>query len=221
MRMYIASVSGMDDLPPAASSAERSPAERIRDAALASFAAKGIGATSVRHVAEAAAVSVGLVQHHYGTKAQLRSAVDNQVLVVVAQATLSSPLPAPPEDPLAELGRRVVSIMRDEPDVVRYVGRLLVEGDDFANAIFDSLVSIASTIWDQFGELGLVPDDQDRTWAELLCIVLIVGSAILREPVERHLPEPFTTPSQLDRWDRAMYALLRNGLFREDADFSE
>ena len=47
---------------------ERSSVERIRNAALKSFATYGTSATSLRTVAAAAGVSVGLVQHHFATR---------------------------------------------------------------------------------------------------------------------------------------------------------
>jgi TetR/AcrR family transcriptional regulator, regulator of cefoperazone and chloramphenicol sensitivity len=211
----------MDDLSLSAylpKPAERSTAERIRDAALESFATRGIAETSMRQVAEHAGVSVGFVQRSYGTKAALRAAVDQHVLSVIAQAVVSSPLPGAPADPLEELGHRVVSIVRDHPDVVGYVGRALLEGDDLAFMVFDNLVALSSATWDQFEQQGLLRNDLDRTWAALHSVVLMVGTAFLRAPIERHLPEPFTTPSQLSRWDRAMYVLLRSGMFEHDAD---
>lgn len=53
--------------------------EKIRDAALAEFAGRGIEATSLREVATRAGVSVGLIQHHFGTKADLVDAVNRHV----------------------------------------------------------------------------------------------------------------------------------------------
>src|SRR5262252_4469110 len=55
-------------------------AARIRDAALEAFSARGVAGTSIRDVAKAAAVSPGLVQHHFRSKAGLRRAVDDFVV---------------------------------------------------------------------------------------------------------------------------------------------
>ncbi len=65
---------------------EPTPKERIRDAAPRSFAAHGVAATPLRVVAETAEVSIGLVQHHFHTKAALTAAVDQYVLQVVGEA---------------------------------------------------------------------------------------------------------------------------------------
>jgi AcrR family transcriptional regulator len=107
-----------------ASAEERSRIERIRTAALRSFATHGSSATSLRTVAEAAGVSVGLVQHHFANKAGLIKAVDDHVMTVVV-ATISQPIAPPPADSIAEMGGRVTRIMAEHPDVVDYVGRAL------------------------------------------------------------------------------------------------
>lgn len=192
--------------------------DRIRDAALRCFAAGGVAGTSLRAVAEAADVSIGLVQHHFGTKARLVSAVEDHVLRVIGKAVASAPLPAPPEDSLAELGHRVTSIMTEHPEVVDYVARVMVDGDAVASVIFDGLVAVSAAQWDQFADHDLLPPDLDRTWAVLHPLILVIGTVILRTHIARHLPEPLTTPTQLRRWDDAVAALLRRGLFRHSTD---
>src|SRR6478735_3030793 len=99
---------------------ERSSVERIRNAALKSFATDGTSTTSLRTVAAAAGVSVGLVQHHFGTKAGLIKAVDDHVLGVVI-AAMAPPLPEL-GDSVAEMGSRVTRLIADHPDTADYVG---------------------------------------------------------------------------------------------------
>ncbi|MFC5752183.1 TetR/AcrR family transcriptional regulator [Actinomadura rugatobispora] len=198
--------------------AEPSTVDRIRDAALRCFATRGVSGTSLRAVAEAADVSIGLVQHHFGTKARLVSAVEDHVLRVVGEAVASTPLPAPPEDSLAELGHRVTSIMTDHPEVVGYVGRAMVDGDAIASVIFDGLVTVSAAQWDQLADHGLLSPGTDRTWAVLNPLILVIGTVILRAQIDRHLPEPLATGDQLRRWDDSVAALLRRGLLRHDPD---
>ncbi|MFD0690642.1 TetR/AcrR family transcriptional regulator [Actinomadura fibrosa] len=193
---------------------EPSTADRIRDAALCCFAAHGASGTSLRAIAETAEVSIGLVQHHFGTKARLRAAVDEHVLRVVGDAVASAPLPAPPRDALAELGHRVTSIMTGHPEVVGYLVRAMIEGEAVGSAVFDGLVAISAGQWDRLADHGLLASDVDRTWAVLHPLVLVLGTAILRPHLDRHLPEPLTDPAQLRRWDDAVAALLSRGLLR-------
>jgi TetR/AcrR family transcriptional regulator, regulator of cefoperazone and chloramphenicol sensitivity len=191
--------------------AEPSSAERIRDAALKCFAAQGIAATSLRTVAEAAGTSIGLVQHYYGTKAALIAAVDEYVLQVIGDAVESGPLPAAPADPLTEMGRRVTTLFAENSDVVGYLGHALVEGDSIGSQIFDGLVGISTAQGEQLTERGHARPDLDPIWSAINPLVLRLGAIILRKHIERHIPEPFTTPTQLRRWDDAVTALIREG----------
>ncbi|MEV0685666.1 TetR/AcrR family transcriptional regulator [Nocardia sp. NPDC050378] len=192
-----------------------SATDRIRVAALTCFAAEGVRATSLRSVAEKAGVSIGLVQHHFGTKAGLVAAVDEYVLRVVATAVASRPLPPPPEDPLGELGHRVASIMTEHPEVVDYIAHAFAGGDTIGTTVFDGLVSISTTQWNRFDEQGLLRPDVDRTWAALHPLILVIGTAVLRKQIDRHLPAPLTSPAQLHRWDDAIAQLLQGGLFAD------
>src|ERR1700751_2258704 len=117
---------------------ERSSTERIRTAALKSFATYGNSATSLRTVAAAAGVSVGLVQHHFANKAGLIKAVDDHVLALVIGAT-APPLAEPPADSIAEMGSRVTRMVAEQPDIVDYLGRALIDGSP--------LESRPSTLW--------------------------------------------------------------------------
>ncbi len=53
-------------------------------------------------------------------------------------------------------------------------------------------------------------------WGVLNPLLLRFGAIILRGHIERHLPEPLTSPTQLRRWDAAVSALLRHGQLKTD-----
>jgi len=185
--------------------------DRIRDAALRSFAANGIAATSLRMVAEGAGVSIGLVQHYFHTKAALIATVDDYALRVIGDSLGSAPLPAPPADPLVEMGRRLTTLFAEHADVVDYMGRALVEGEAIGSVVFDGLFSISAAQGDQLREQHQTRPDLDPVWATLNPLILRVGALILRTHIERHIPEPFLTPTQLRRWDAAVTDLIREG----------
>ena len=192
---------------------QRSSVDRIRDAALKCFAARGASATSLRSVAAEAGVSLGLVQHHFATKANLIKAVDDHVLGVMA-AALAQPIPEPPADSITDVGNRVTSLIAAESDVVAYVGRALTDGSPLGSQVFDSLAAIGTERWRARQELGLTRPDLDPTWGALNPLVLAVGTWVLRDHIERHLTEPLDTPAQLQRWQDAVNELLRNGQMR-------
>jgi AcrR family transcriptional regulator len=193
---------------------ERSSVERIRNAALKSFATYGTSTTSLRTVAAAAGVSVGLVQHHFGTKAGLVKAVDDHVLGLVI-AAIAPPLAEAPADSIAEMGSRVTRIVAEQPDIVDYLGRALIDGSPLGTTIFDTLAGLGVARWNKRNERGETRPEVDLTWAALNALVLPLGTLILRGHVERQLPESFTTPAQLQRWQESVNTLLREGLFRQ------
>jgi AcrR family transcriptional regulator len=193
--------------------AERSTVERIRHAALKSLAAHGTSATTLRAVAADAGVSLGLVQHHFVTKARLIEAVDEHVLAVVMTA-ITSPIPDPPVDSLAEVRSRMFALFVNEPDVADYIGRALVQGSPLGTKIFDGLLESGLVRWHQRAEWGETRPGLDLTWAAINSLVLAVGTMSLRMHVERHLPEPLTSPEQIERWLSATDSLLREGLYR-------
>jgi hypothetical protein len=72
--------------------------------------------------------------------------------------------------------------------------------------------------WNKRKERGEVRSDVDLTWAALNSLVLALGTMILRGHVERQLPEPLTTPAQLQRWQDSVNTLLHDGLYRYPGD---
>jgi AcrR family transcriptional regulator len=199
------------------SAEERSSIERIRTAALRSFATQGSSATSLRTVAETAGVSVGLVQHHFGNKAGLIKAVDDHVLRVVIEI-IARPIQAPPADSIADMGGRVTEFIAEYPDVVDYLGRALIDGSRLGTTIFDTLAAFGTARWNQRKDNGEARPDIDVTWAALNSLVMALGTLILRGHLERHVPQAFTTPTQLQRWQDSVNTLLRDGLFRQPGD---
>lgn len=195
-------------------SEERSSVERIRNAALKSSATYGTSTTSLRAVAAAAGVSVGLVQHHFANKAGLVKAVDDHVLGLVI-AAIAPPLAEPPADSIAEMGSRVTRIVAEQPDIVDYLGRALIDGSPLGTTIFDTLAGLGMARWNKRNERGETRPEVDLTWAALNALVLPLGTLILRGHIERQLPESFTTPAQLERSQDSVNTLLREGLFRQ------
>jgi AcrR family transcriptional regulator len=192
---------------------ERSSIERIRMAALKCFATHGASSTSLRTVAEAAGVSVGLVQHHFANKAGLIKAVDDHVMAVVI-ATISEPIPPPPADSIAEMGSQVTRLMAEHQEIADYIGRALIDGSPLGTAIFDTLTAFGIARWNQRRERGETRPDVDLLWGAINSLVLALGTLILRSHIDRQLPEPLTEPNQLERWQDSVNTLLRDGLFK-------
>jgi AcrR family transcriptional regulator len=192
---------------------ELTTVERIRNAALRMVAVQGVSGTSLRAVAAAAGVSLGLVQHHFATKAGLIKAVDDYVFAAVINQ-ITQPVPDTTSDSVAEISDRVTAMISENPDVTNYVGRALIDGRPVGYMIFDALLNSGTARWNQRGERGETRPDIDLTWAAVNSLVLALGTFILRGHIERNLPEPLTSPAQLQRWHSSVTMLLREGLFR-------
>jgi len=192
--------------------------ERICEAALKGFAESGVEATSIRDVATAADVSPGLVQHHFATKDELRSAVNKYVVERAAETFAELPARDSATEILRELGDRVTGWAREYPEGLLYVARLSADEDPAALQIFDALLEITNRQWEQLAETGVLRADLDTDWAALQTIVLILGSALLEGAISRHLPAPWRTPDQLERWNRANAELFRRGFYSKGVD---
>lgn len=186
---------------------------KIRAAALQSFAAHGTAATTLRGVAAAAGVSLGLVQHHFSTKAGLIKAVDEYVIEAVI-TPMAEPISDVATDSISEIGQRVNRVFAEHPDVAAYLGRALVDGSELGTTIFDKLYEVGMLRWQQRAERGETRADIDLPWAVINALILPLGAVSMRGHIERNLAAPFTAPEQLERWQNAVNDLLRDGLFR-------
>lgn len=109
---------------------------RIVDAALAQFTAGGMSGATMRSVAETAGVSIGLVQHHFGTKAGLRRACDERVLSVVRTK-------ADNVDGLTDPGF-LGGLYAMATPVMAYVARIALERDEQAADLFDAVTAVTA-----------------------------------------------------------------------------
>jgi len=184
---------------------------RIRNAAMAAFAAEGLSATSIRDVARGAGVSPGLVQHYFPTKADLREAVNEHVVGLVAAPFADVPLSPADHDPFEEIGDRITSLVQEQPDAARYAARAIAEGDQAALRLFDAFVDIARRQRERLADEGLLRTDLDPEWLELHLVIFNLATVLFREAIERHLPGPLFGAEQLQRWNAATTALLRRG----------
>jgi AcrR family transcriptional regulator len=187
---------------------------RVRNAALEGFARDGVTGTSIRDIAKAAEVSPGLVQHHFPNKAALIGAVNGYV-IDIATSAFSQPLDSDsPTDIQQQLGDRVTALVREHPTTLRYVARSAADGDETALVLFDAFLAIARSQWQAVADQDLLRPDTDITWAALHAVVINLGTILLTDAIDRHLPEPFFTPRQLERWNAASSALFREGIYQ-------
>jgi AcrR family transcriptional regulator len=160
---------------------------RIRDAAFELFADRGVPATSIRDIAAAAGVSAGLVQHHFGTKAGLRTAIDEHVVAITVDAFRDLPTEGDPTEIQQQIGDRVTVFVRDNSIALRYVARGVADREESAMRIFDAFVAISRAQWERLDEHRLLRPDACLEWAALHVVVLNLATVLMRDAIERHL----------------------------------
>jgi AcrR family transcriptional regulator len=189
---------------------------RIRNAALAGFAADGVAATTIRGVAEAAGVSPGLVQHHFGTKAGLRQAVDEYVTSVVTEAFRDIDA-LDTADPLRELADRITAVVRDHPTALAYVARSVAQRDPAAVGLFEGFVALAREQWRRLDEAGRLRQGVDLEWAALHIVIFNLGTVLFEGAISSARGTSFTDPAEIERWNDAARELWEHGVFRAGA----
>lgn len=160
---------------------------RIRDAAMAAFAEEGFRGATMRGIAAAAGVSLGLVQHHFGTKDGLRAACDERVLELVQFKT-----EAFDEGRLGD-PEVLATLMSMAPAVQRYVGRAMVDGSPAITALVDQVMArseqVLSSTWPNRFDAGT---RQTRDVAAVMT-ALNTSTMVLQSHLARRMDvEPFT-----------------------------
>ncbi|MQA97356.1 MAG: TetR family transcriptional regulator [Streptosporangiales bacterium] len=159
---------------------------RIRDAAMAEFTERGVKGATIRGIAKAAGVSPGLVQHHFGSKEELRKACDDHVVSFIEE-TVDLAL----ADDDSGFGDRdfIMATYRDAMPIMEYVARGMVDGSPAADEFFDFSVKLTEDV------MATVPEDPEDPFLSDLrarCVMLVavkLAPLLLRRHLTRALGE--------------------------------
>ncbi len=131
---------------------------RLIKVAMRMFADKGYDGITVRDISAAADVSVGLINHHFGSKQSV------------------------------EFTENWINRHIDDWDLTKaYMRRALLEGSDWGAGLFDRFYNVARTAVDRSDADGNIRPDVDRLWLPLLVMYLELGTLLLEPYVERVL----------------------------------
>ncbi len=197
--------------------AELSAPARLRRAAMQQFAEHGFDGASVRSIAKVAGVSAALVTHHFGSKEGLRASVDEHLLEAFGGELedLAVAEDASSEAVLAAFGGLTARLFGLDPVTRGYLRRVLLDGGEAGEAMFDRLLDGARRQLHRLAEEGWLREDADAVWSPYQILFLLLGPLLL-EPSLRHAtePDPFSA-KLLDERSRANQRLLESGLFQE------
>lgn len=129
---------------PRATNEDLTAKARIRNAALDLYSKSGPDRISLRAIASEAGVTLGLVQHHYKTKAGLRDAVDQLVVDYFATALAEVPDAEHPADLAGARDEAVRRMLAANPPVVDYVRRAVLDPSGENLHLLDVLVDLTA-----------------------------------------------------------------------------
>lgn len=157
---------------------------RIRNAALDLFAEQGADRVSMRAVAAAAGVTVGLVQHHFKTKEGLRSAVDQLIVDYHAQAIARAPVEGTPAQIAAARDRSVRHMFETHPEVVNYVRRAMLDPASDNGQLFARLTELSRSEIVKARESGLASTHRPESAQVIEIMVRQLGQLFLQPMVD-------------------------------------
>jgi AcrR family transcriptional regulator len=174
---YMRSVFGTDDRPPQ----DQTARARIRDAALEQFAEHGFEGTTIRGIAQAAGVSAGLVQHHFGSKEGLRQACDDAVLELVRRKIAAT------EDGEITNPSFLAALYAASAPLVRYLARAAVDRSPAAAALLDEIVSGSEVFLTATWPERFPPGSQRTRDAAAVLVAQGAGTIVLHEHLARQM----------------------------------
>ncbi|WP_433566154.1 TetR/AcrR family transcriptional regulator [Nocardia sp. CA-151230] len=157
---------------------------RIRNAAMDLFAQQGADRVSLRAVAAEAGVTLGLVQHHFKTKAGLREAVDQLVVDYFAAAVASVPATGTAGEVAAARDEAVRKMLHDNPAVVNYVRRALLEPAEARLSLLDALITLTRNEVTGLREAGLASTARPEANQIVWILVRQLGELLLSPMVD-------------------------------------
>lgn len=167
---------------------------RLIKVAMELFAEKGFDGITVRDIASAADVSVGLINHHFGSKDGLREAVDKYFLRQFEEVLHEQR----PQDMLANDVNGLNSVAEwteqwidrhiDDWNLSKsYMRRALLEGNEWGMNLFDRFYQVVRSSVDRMDAEGRLREDVDRLWLPFLLMYMELGTLLLEPFVEKIL----------------------------------
>lgn len=181
---------------PRASGEDLTAKARIRNAAMDLYAEYGEDHTSMRAIAAAAGVTVGLLVHHFGTKDRLRDAVDQLVVDHFAQAIAQVPVTGTPAEIGAARDAAVQEMLAANPAVVNYLRRTVLNPSPTGGSLLERLTELARREVSQLRATGFASTTRSESSQVIGVVVRHFGHLFLQPMIDamwRQLAEPGAT----------------------------
>lgn len=169
---------------PRASSEDLTAKARIRNAAMDLYAEYGEDHTSMRAIAAAAGVTVGLLVHHFGTKDRLRDAVDQLVVDYFAQAIAQAPITGTPAEIGAARDAAVAEMLAANPAVVNYLRRAVLNPNTSGGPLLERLTDLARREVTQLRATGVASTTRSESSQVIGVMVRQLGQLFLQPMID-------------------------------------
>ncbi|OMC41738.1 TetR family transcriptional regulator [Mycobacterium sp. GA-1841] len=157
---------------------------RVRNIALDLYSKHGADRISLRAVAAEAGVTLGLVQHHYKTKAGLRDAVDQLVVDYFATALAEVPEADHPTDLADARDQAVRRMLQANQAVVDYVRRAVLDPSGENLHLVDALVNLTEREVGRLRNAGRASTKRRRSTQVVAVLVRQMGELLLAPLVD-------------------------------------
>jgi AcrR family transcriptional regulator len=186
---------------------------RIRDAALALIAERGVARTSVRAIAERSGVSPGLVLHHFASKQGVFDEVASWVLAVLRTATQEVDVAATPADAHELRQAALDRLLERMPQLGGYLRQMLLEGSPEGVRWFRDAVRLTASDLQSREQAGMARRSSDVQAESTMLLILSMAPVLLRPFLEAALEVDLATDDGRLRWRRAQSELLTSALY--------
>lgn len=192
---------------------ERAPGRaQLVEAALRLIGERGLKAATVRAVAEQAAVTPGLVVHHFGTKDQLAAEVDHLVIARFTAALAVDTDVHSPDDAASGIAERLSRMIGDDPDLRRYLRRAILEATPSGHAILARLVELTVANLRAQITCSQLPSGHDLTWLAIQITTINLAGTLLEPLLQPILGRQPFTPAEIRRRTAANLEFLAAAL---------
>lgn len=178
---------------PRATNEDLTAKARIRNAAMDLFAQYGEARVSLRAVAAEAGVTLGLVQHHFKTKEGLGEAVDQLVVDYFGHAVAAVPPTGTTAEIAAARDEAVRRMLADNPAVVNYIRRAVLEPSDTRMKLLDALIALTRREVHTLREAGLASATRTEA-AQIVSVLVRQFGELLLQPMIDSVWERIATP---------------------------
>ncbi|MDN6637032.1 MAG: TetR/AcrR family transcriptional regulator, partial [Yaniella sp.] len=168
-------------MPTAELNADLTAKARIRQVALELFALNGADATSMRAISSRAGVTVGLITHHFGTKAGLIQAVEDDILSGIQHAIAYKETDANVDGVVRALDQRLMDHVEQNPLVVAYLRRMmLIETNGEGTDITERFTHMALDQIEDLRHRGIASTSREAEDQVMQVMLVQLGQVLLQ-----------------------------------------